>query len=127
MHQPINVNLASAAVPAKTLLRHTAPHPDGATMSNTNQAAMARLALVALQYARAVGDRAKHKEQLRNAYRLWCYTTGTQEFIARDSAAWVAMMQATSEEYRQLRNAKSREYRAQKKLLRVAARVEGLQ
>ena len=125
MQQPINANLASAAVPGKTLLQHTAPHHDGATMSNTTQAAMAELALVALQYASAVRDRTNHKEQLSNAYRLWRHSTGTQEFIVRNSDAWVAMMQATSEEYRQLRNAKSREYRAQKKLLRVAAQVEG--
>lgn len=116
MQQPNNANLASAAVPT-----------NGTSTSNTTQSAMAELALVALQYARAVGDRANHKEQLRNAYRLWCYTTGTQDFIVKNSAAWIAMMQATSEEYRQLRNAKSREYRAQKKLLRVAARVEAQQ
>lgn len=87
------------------------------------QATTAELALTALQYSRAACDTAKHKKQLHNAYLQWRCTTDTHEFIARNSPEWMAMMQATSEQYRQLRNAKSREYRAQKKLLAIAAKV----
>ena len=73
---------------------------------------------LACAYAVAVADTKRRREALDDAYTAWRYANEEHDFIERRSPEWDAMMLATAEEYRQLRNAKSREYRAKEKLLR---------
>ena len=84
------------------------------------------LAQAAIQYAQAVTDTAHCKEVLRGGYMAWRMTTGNRHTdLTRGDANWQAMMTATAGEYQHLRNAKSRQYRAQQKLLALAKSWEG--
>ncbi len=85
------------------------------------------LAQAAIQYAQAVADTAHCKDMLKAGYLAWRTDSENLEYIKRASVEWNAMMAATAEEYRQLRNAKSRERRAQQKLLALAKQWEGAQ
>ena len=73
---------------------------------------------LACAYALAVADTKRRREALGAAYTAWSQASEVHYFIERSSPQWDAMMRATAEEYRQLRNAKGREYRAKEKLLR---------
>jgi hypothetical protein len=86
------------------------------------------LALVqaAIKFSRAAADTAKYRKLLDSAYSAWRESSGNWGvMIIRNDANWLLMMQATADEYRQLRNAKSREYRARQKLLALADEAEG--
>jgi len=83
------------------------------------------LAQAAIQYAKAVAYTAHCKEALKAGYLAWRKETGSAEYIERGSTQWKAMMHATAGEYQQLRNAKSRQYRALHKLLAQAKSWEG--
>jgi hypothetical protein len=77
-----------------------------------------------LHYARAVADTLYFKEALQTSYQAWRCKTQNFEYIQRHSTEWKEMLLATASEYQQLRNAKSREWRAKKKLLTFAKRWE---
>ena len=85
------------------------------------------LAQAAIHYAQAVADTAHCKDALKGGYLAWRTEADNHEYIKRGSVEWAAMMAATAEEYRQLRNAKSRVRRAQQKLLALAGQWEGTQ
>lgn len=85
------------------------------------------LSQAALNYANAVGHTAGCKEALRDGYHAWRIVTGHQDTVLiKGDANWNAMMKATAETYQQLRNAKSREWRAKQKLLTLAKRWEDM-
>ena len=83
------------------------------------------IAQAAVNYAQAVADTAHCKDVLKAGYHAWRIEADNREYIKRASVEWNAMMAATAEEYRHLRNAKSRERRAQQKLLALVIRMEG--
>ena len=86
------------------------------------------LAQAAIHYAQAVAHTQHCKEVLRSGYIAWRNSTGHQHAdLGRGDANWKAMMAATAGEYQHLRNAKSRERRAQQKLLALAKQWEGVQ
>ena len=86
------------------------------------------LAQAAIHYTQAVTHTQHCKELLRGGYTTWRNSTGHQHTdLARGDANWKAMMTATAGEYQHLRNAKSRERRAQQKLLALAKHWEGVQ
>ena len=86
------------------------------------------LAQAAIHYTQAVTHTQHCKELLRGGYIAWRDATGHQHTdLARGDANWKAMMTATAGEYQHLRNAKSRERRAQQKLLALAKHWEGVQ
>ena len=91
--QKINAHLVGAALPAQNPLH---------------------LLQAAIQYAQAVADTGHCKDVLKAGYLAWrTEAENYDEYIKRGSVEWAAMMAATADEYRHLRNAKSREYRAQ--------------
>ena len=83
------------------------------------------LAQAAIAYAQAVADTGHCKDVLKAGYLAWRTEAGNHDYIERTSVQWRLMLTATADEYRQLRNAKCREYRAQKKLLALAQQWEG--
>ena len=83
------------------------------------------IAQATVSYAQAVSDTQHCKDVLKGGYHAWRTEADNHEYIKRGSVEWAAMMDATAEEYRQLRNAKSRERRAQQKLLALVIRMEG--
>ena len=85
-----------------------------------------QLAQAVLAFAKAADDVTVCKSELKDAYYAWRSATGTREYIRRGSVEWNAMMVATAGEYQQLLNAKARERRAKRKLLVLAATVEGV-
>lgn len=79
------------------------------------------LAQAAIKFSQAAADVAQQKEQLSSAYFDWRDSNDKLGVhIVRDDENWVSMMVATSEEYRLWQNAKSRKYRAEKKLMALA-------
>ena len=100
-------------------------HRAGAALPAQNPLHLLHLAQAAIAYAQAVADTAHCKDVLKAGYLAWRTEAGNHEYIERASVQWRSMMAATAEEYRHLRNAKSREYRAQKKLLALAKQWEG--
>ena len=100
-------------------------HRVGAALPAQNHLDLLHLAQAAIAYAQAVADTAHCKDVLKAGYLAWRTEAGNHEYIERASVQWRSMMAATAEEYRHLRNAKSREYRAQKKLLALAQQWEG--
>jgi hypothetical protein len=83
------------------------------------------LAQAAIKFAQAATDTTQHRKRLDSAYHAWRESTGNSGIhIERNDANWELMMQATADQYRELRNAKSREYRAKAKLLAVARAME---
>ena len=103
--QKINAHRVGAALPAQNPLH---------------------LLQAAIQYAQAGADTGHCKDVLEAGYLAWrAEAENYDEYIKRGSVEWAAMMAATADEYRHLRNAKSREYRAQKKLLALAKQWEG--
>lgn len=85
------------------------------------------LAQAALHYAQAAAHTQHCKDVLRSGYIDWRIATGHQlTHLARGDANWQAMMAATADKYQHLQNAKSRQYRAQHKLLALAKSWEGV-
>jgi hypothetical protein len=83
------------------------------------------LAQAAIKFAQAATDTTQHRKRLDSAYFDWRKDSGNLgTHIVRNDPDWLLMMQATADQYRQLRNAKSREYRAKAKLLAVARAME---
>ncbi|WP_374671765.1 hypothetical protein [Acidovorax temperans] len=86
------------------------------------------LAQAAIHYAQTVAHTQHCKEMLRGGYITWRSSTGNQHtHLTRGDANWQAMMSATVAQYLNFRNAKSRQYRAHKKLLALAKQWEGVQ
>lgn len=86
------------------------------------------LAQAAVQYGTAVADTKQHKQKLRARYVAWRIANGHQNTpLTPGDANWQAMMSATVAQYLNFRNAKSRQYRAHKKLLALAKQWEGVQ
>lgn len=83
---------------------------------------IAAICTAAQKYANAVADTVHYQQVLSGGYDAWREETGNFEHIAKGSLAWQAMMAATESEYRDLTNAKGRERRAKKALLKA---VEG--
>ena len=76
------------------------------------------LAHTAIKFAQAATDTTQHRKRLDSAYFDWRKDSGNLgTHIVRNDPDWLLMMQATADQYRLLRNAKSREYRAKAKLL----------
>ncbi len=76
------------------------------------------LAQAAIKFAQAATNTTQHRKRLDSAYFDWRKDSGNLgTHIVRNDPDWLLMMQATADQYRQLRNAKSREYRAKAKLL----------
>lgn len=101
-------------------------HRAGAALPAQNPLHLLHLAQAAIAYAQAVVDTGHCKDVLKAGYLAWrTESENYDEYIKRGSVEWAAMMAATADEYRHLRNAKSREYRAQKKLLALARQWEG--
>jgi hypothetical protein len=76
------------------------------------------LAQAAIKFAQAANNTTQHRKRLDSAYFDWRKDSGNLGTpIVRNDPDWLLMMQATADQYRQLRNAKSREYRAKAKLL----------
>jgi hypothetical protein len=76
------------------------------------------LAQAAIKFAQAATDTTQHRKRLDSAYFDWRKDSGNLgTHIVRNDPDWLLMMQATADQYRLLRNAKSREYRAKAKLL----------
>lgn len=95
-------------------------------MTRTTKPTLINLALLALDYARAVEDTASRKHALQLAYLKWRRCTGNQwTDIERGSPEWEAMMQATASEYQEQQKAKRRERHAKAKLLAMADKLEG--
>lgn len=82
------------------------------------------IAQAAVQYADAVSDRRQRQQELTDGYAAWRERTGQFDKVQRDSPAWREMLAATAEQYRQLQNARSRQRRAQARLLRLAWQVQ---
>lgn len=92
----------------------------------TTKPTLINLALLALEYARAVEETAHCKHVLQGGYLAWRKTTGNQwTEIERNSPEWKAMMQATASEYQEQQKAKRRERHLKAKLLALADKVEG--
>ncbi len=101
-------------------------HRVGAALPAQNPLDLLHLAQAAIHYAQTVAHTAHCKDVLKAGYLAWRFSSGNQfTDIARSSLEWKTMMAATADEYRHLRNAKSREDRAQKKLLALAKQWEG--
>lgn len=83
------------------------------------------MAQAAVNFADAVTHTRHCKDVLKAGYHAWRTQAENFEYIKRGSVEWDAMMRATAGEYRHLRNAKSRQYRAQQKLLALAKSWEG--
>lgn len=95
-----------------------------AGLANNNLA----LVQAAIKFSHAAADTAKYRKLLDSAYSAWRESSGNWGvMIVRNDDNWVLMMQATADEYRQLRNAKNCEYRARQKLLALADEVKGQQ
>lgn len=95
-------------------------------MTRTTNPTLINLALVALDYARAVEDTASRKHALQGGYLAWRKATGNQwTEIERNSPEWKAMMQATASEYQEQQKAKRRERHLKAKLLALADKLEG--
>lgn len=92
----------------------------------TTKPTLIKLALLALEYARAVEEAAHCKHVLQGGYLAWRHTTGNQwTEIERNSPEWKAMMQATASEYQEQQKAKRRERHLKTKLLALADKLEG--
>lgn len=92
----------------------------------TTKPTLINLALLALEYARAVEETAHCKHVLQGGYLAWRKTTGNQwTEIERNSPEWKAMMQATASEYQEQQKAKRRERHLKAKLLALADKLEG--
>lgn len=78
----------------------------------------------AIRYAEKVNETALYKRHLSDAFNAWHHENARGEHITRGDPVWTEMMIATTEEQRQLRNAKSRERKAQKALLRAVQEVQ---
>ncbi|MBS0508995.1 MAG: hypothetical protein JSR53_16600 [Proteobacteria bacterium] len=100
-------------------------HRVGAALPAQNSLDLLHLAQAAIAYAQAVAVTGHCKDVLKAGFLAWRTEADNHECIKRGSVEWAAMMAATADEYRRLRNAKSREYRAQKKLLALAKQWEG--
>lgn len=80
------------------------------------------LAQAAIVYAQTVAHTQHCQEILRSGYTDWRNASAHQHtHLVKGDANWKAMMTATTGEYQNLRHARDRERRAQKKLLALAA------
>lgn len=84
------------------------------------------VAQAAIKFSQAAADVMHRQEQLTAAYGAWHTASGVTELIGRDDVNWRLMMASTADEYRLLRNAKSREGRTKKKLLALTRALERL-
>ena len=87
--------------------------------------ALLALAQAAIKLAQAARDVTHCQHALTDSYFVWRKANGVYETIERDDENWLAMMEATADEYRQLQNAKGRERRAKTKLLKLTSEVDG--
>lgn len=114
-----------AAVAGKVTSRAIASNIGTLPNSTFKPQDLLNLAQAATHYAQAVANATQCKDTLYAGHHDWHVKSQTFMYIPRSTNAWNAVMLATTGEYRELRKAKSREWRVKQKLLALAKRWEG--